>query len=59
MTSQVHVLYGEKMYLTCPTAVSTHQELCVLGRGEGRREAVVFAVGWRKIVPLGKQRSSV
>lgn len=45
------------MYLTCPTAVSTHQELCVSGRGEGRRE--VFDVGWREIVPLGKQSSSV
>lgn len=29
------------MYLTCPTAVSTHKELCVLGRGEGRRHSGV------------------
>lgn len=47
------------MYLTCPTAVSTHQELCVSGRGEGGKEAAAFAMGWRKIVPLGKQSSSV
>lgn len=47
------------MYLTCPTAVSTHQELCVSGRGQGGRDAVVFVLGWRKIVPLGKQSSSV